>query len=115
LQYCKPDGKKTEAGIVSVKGGETVHRSAVGELRGVVERENAPLGVLITLRKPTGPMIAEAAAAGFFHTPFGRFPKIQIVTVSDLMDDKLPRLPPQEVGGGYKRAPREEAEQGRLL
>ena len=25
--YCKPDGKKTEAGIVSVKGGETVQRT----------------------------------------------------------------------------------------
>ena len=26
--YCVPDGKKTEAGIVSVKGGETVHRNS---------------------------------------------------------------------------------------
>jgi hypothetical protein len=52
--YCKPDGKKTEAGIVSVKGGETVHRNAVGKLRGVVEREKAPFGILITLRGDDG-------------------------------------------------------------
>jgi site-specific DNA-methyltransferase (adenine-specific) len=37
--YCKPDGKKTQAGIVSVKGGETLHRDMVSDLRGVMERE----------------------------------------------------------------------------
>ncbi len=107
--YCKPDGKKTEAGIVSVKGGETVHRNAVGELRGVVERDKAPLGLLITLREPTGPMKAEAASAGFLATPFGQFRRLQVVTVGDLLAGKLPKLPPQETGGGYKQAPREQS------
>jgi Restriction endonuclease len=97
--YCKPDGKKTEAGIVSVKGGETVHRNAVGELRGVLEREKAPLAVMITLREPTAPMVKEAASAGFFDTPFGRFPKMHVVSVAKLLDGKLPKLPPQERGG----------------
>jgi DNA methylase/Restriction endonuclease len=114
--YCKPDGKKTEAGIVSVKAGETVHRNAVGELRGVVEREKAPLGIMITLREPTGPMKTEAAAAGFLDTPFGKFRRLQVVTVRDLLDGKLPKLPPQEIGGGYKQAPKEATEkQGKLL
>jgi DNA modification methylase len=114
--YCAPDGKKTEAGIVSVKGGEIVHRNAVGELRGVVERDNAPLGILITLREPTAPMVKEAASAGFFDTPFGQFPRIQVVSVATLLDGRLPKLPPQERGGGYKRAAREsELTQDRLL
>jgi hypothetical protein len=114
--YCKPDGKKTEAGIVSVKGGETVHRNAVGELRGVVERDETPLGVLITLREPTGPMKSEAASAGFFDTPFGKFRRLQVVTIGDLLEGKLPKLPPQEIGGGYKQAPKEDtAKQGKLL
>lgn len=114
--YCVPDGKKTEAGIVSVKGGETVHRNAVGELRGVVERDKAPLGVLITLREPTAPMVTEAASAGFFDTPFGQFRRIQVVSVATLLDGKLPKLPPQERGGGYKRAEREaDSIQDRLL
>jgi site-specific DNA-methyltransferase (adenine-specific) len=115
LYYCKPDGKKTDVGIVSVKGGETLHADMVRDLRGAMEREKAPFAVLITLREPTKPMLKEAAAAGFFDTPFGRFPRIQIVTVSDLMEGKLPKLPPQEIGGGYKRAPREEAEQKPLF
>jgi site-specific DNA-methyltransferase (adenine-specific) len=113
--YCKPDGKKTEAGIVSVKGGETVHRNAVGELRGVMERDNAPLGVMITLREPTGPMVSEAAKAGFLETPFGRFQRMQVVSVATLLDGKLPKLPPQERGGGYKRAEKEQASQEKLL
>jgi site-specific DNA-methyltransferase (adenine-specific) len=75
--YCKPDGKKTEAGIVSVKGGDNLHRDMVSDLRGVMERKNAPLAVLITLRKPTAPMVKEAAAEGFLDTPFNKFAKLQ--------------------------------------
>jgi hypothetical protein len=37
--------------------------------RGVVEREKAALGVLITMREPTRPMRVEAAAAGLYSSP----------------------------------------------
>jgi site-specific DNA-methyltransferase (adenine-specific) len=115
LYYCKPDGKITKSGIISVKSGDTLHRNSVGELRGVVEREKALLGVLITLRKPTGPMKTEAASAGFIDTPFGQYPRIQIATINDLLSGKPPRLPPQEVGAGYRRAELEQKSQGKLL
>jgi site-specific DNA-methyltransferase (adenine-specific) len=72
-----------------------------------VERDKAPFGVLMTLREPTSPMVKEAAAAGFLETAFGKFPRLQIVTIRDLLDHKYPKLPPQEVGGGYKQAPKE--------
>jgi hypothetical protein len=52
---------------------------------------------MITLREPTAPMVKEAASADFLTTPFGKFPRLQIVTVSDLLDGKLPKLPPQEL------------------
>ena len=114
--FCKPDGKKTEAGIVSVKGGETLHRDMVSDLRGVMEREEAPFALMMTLREPTAPMVKEAAAAGFFDTPFGKFPRLQIATVSDVLAGKLPKLPPQEKGGGYKQAGLEEmAKQYKLI
>ena len=106
--YCKPDGKKTEAGIVSVKGGETLHRDMVSDLRGVMEREKAPFALMIALRNPTTPMVKEAAAAGFFDTPFGKFPRLQIATVSDILAGKLPKLPPQEKSAGYRRPGLEE-------
>ena len=48
--YCKPDGKKTEGGIVSVKGGDNLGVQMVRDLRGVMEREKkAPFAVLLTL------------------------------------------------------------------
>jgi hypothetical protein len=60
-------------------------------------------------------MVSEAAAAGFFDTAFGQFPRMQVVTVGELLEGKLPRLPPQEKGGGYKQAGREEVTQERLI
>jgi site-specific DNA-methyltransferase (adenine-specific) len=84
--------------------------------RGLIFFEKAPLAVMITSPGPDSrPMIKEAAAAGFLGTPFGRFPRVQIVTVEKLLDRKLPKLPPQERGGGYKRAEREETAQEKLL
>lgn len=65
----------------------------VRDLRGVVERDKPPFGVLMTLREPTSPMVKEAAAAGFLETAFGKFPRLQILTIRDLLDDKYPKLP----------------------
>jgi site-specific DNA-methyltransferase (adenine-specific) len=80
-----------------------------------MERDKSPLAVMITLREPTGPMVKEAASAGFFDTPFGLFPRMQVMSVATLLDGKLPKLPPQERGGGYKQAARDGADQDRLL
>lgn len=106
--YCKPDGKQTEAGIVSVKGGDHPGVKDVRDLVGVVQREKAPVGVLITLRDPTGPMKSEAAKAGSFDCAWGKFQKVQIVTVKELLDGKNLKLPPQEAGGGLKVAQKED-------
>jgi len=45
-------------------------------------------------------MVKEAAAAGFLDGPFGKFPRIQIATVSDLLQGKSPRLPPKSWAAG---------------
>lgn len=79
--------------VTSVKGGEHVGVEAVRDLRGVLERESAELGVLVTLATHTRPMITEATSAGFVQTAHGRFPKIQLVAVGDLFDGKRPVLP----------------------
>jgi hypothetical protein len=103
------------AGLCRSRGGETLHVDMVRDLRGTVERDGAPFGVLITLRKPNAPMIKEAATAGSFDTPFGKFPRLQIATVDDMLAGKLPKLPPQEKGGGFKQAAEEEAPQAKVL
>jgi site-specific DNA-methyltransferase (adenine-specific) len=106
--YGKPDGKQTESGIVSVEGGENPGVRDVRDLVGVVQRDKAPVGVLITLRDPTGPMKSEAAKGESFETAWGKFQKIQIVTVKELLNGKNLTLPPQDAGGGLKQALKED-------
>jgi adenine specific DNA methylase Mod len=81
--------------IVSVKGGENVGVQMVRDLRGVIEREESELGILITLVDPTVPMTNEASAAGFLsRSAHGRLPRLQIATVEDMLAGRMPKLPP---------------------
>jgi len=81
--------------IVSVKGGENLNPGMVRDLAGAVEREKAEMGIFVTLNEPTRGMVADAAAYGFVpRTPHGRLPRIQVVTIEDLLAGKSPKLPP---------------------
>jgi site-specific DNA-methyltransferase (adenine-specific) len=93
LIYFKPDGKATEKAIVSVKGGKSVGVTMVKDLIATVEREKAKMGIFITLAPPTGPMIKEAASAGFYKTEYGSYPKIQILTIEQLFEGHRPHMP----------------------
>lgn len=80
--------------IISVKGGEHVGPVFTRELRGTIEREGAEMGILVTLAQPTRAMMADAAAAGFVSkSAHGRLPRLQVVTIDDLLSGHLPRLP----------------------
>jgi site-specific DNA-methyltransferase (adenine-specific) len=91
--YFKPDGKISEKAIVSVKGGENVSVAMIRDLAHVVDRENAKIGVFITLAEPTKPMRTEAIKAGFFESRFGKYQKIQILTIEELFAGKKPDIP----------------------
>lgn len=106
--YFKPDGKTTEKAIVSVKGGGTVSVPMIRDLGHVVDREKAKVGVFITLAEPTGPMRTEAVKAGFYQTDYGKFPKIQILTIAELFAGKKPELPWLDPGA-FRKAARESA------
>jgi DNA modification methylase len=109
--FFKPDGKRTEVAIVSVKGGDNVSVAMVRDLKGVIEREKAPLGLFLTLEPPTtAPMRAEAASAGFYETLWGRHPRLQILTIADLLAGKRPDMPLIDVAAAFKPAPREKPE-----
>jgi len=81
--------------IVSVKGGEHVGVAMVRDLKGVLEREKEPIGVLLTLAPPTKEMVTEAAASGFYESDFwGRkFARVQILTVEEMLGGKRPDVP----------------------
>lgn len=91
--FFKPDGKVTEKAIVSVKGGATVGDAMVKDLITTVEHEKAMMGIFITLAKPTKPMVTRAATAGFYKTDYGQFPKIQILTIEQLLNGEKPHMP----------------------
>jgi len=91
--YFKPDGKTTEKAIVSVKGGDNVSVAMIRDLAHVVDREKAKIGVFITLAEPTKPMHTEAVKAGFFETSYGKYPKIQLLTIEQLFAGKRPDIP----------------------
>jgi len=108
---------KTKQVILSVKGGH-VNVPQVRDLIGVVERENAEMGVFITLEEPTKPMRAEAAQAGFYHSEIWNqdYPRIQILTIAELLAGKGIDMPPvRQVNQSYKRAKKENPKDGEQM
>jgi len=99
-------GVKTKQIIFSVKSGHT-SVNHIRDLRGVIERENAEIGVLITLREPTQPMRVDAAEAGMYESPWGtKHPRIQILTINDLISGKKIDLPTSKINITFKKAER---------
>jgi adenine specific DNA methylase Mod len=94
--------------IISVKGGENVGVQMVRDLRGVIEREQAEMGILVSLVEPTGPMLKEATDAGFVNkSAHGRLPRLQIASIADVLDGRMPKLPPLPLPEKHPiRAPR---------
>ncbi len=110
-----PEGKEIKEIIVQVKSGG-VNPAVVRDLKGVVEREKAQMGVLITLQAPTKGMKEEAVSSGFYKSPLGKqYPKIQILTVEELFDEKGIKRPPEGISAmdkTFKKAKRYKVKQG---
>ncbi|MEA3375047.1 MAG: DNA methyltransferase [Chloroflexota bacterium] len=113
--YFHDDAKgDTKQVIISVKAGHT-GVAHVRDLRGVVDREDAEIGVVITMQEPTGPALQEAASAGFYHSPGWNtdHPRLQILTVTELLEGKGIDMPPlRQVSQTFKQAPPSERESG---
>ena len=100
---------KAKTIVVQVKSGH-VNRSYVATLNRDRERDKAPIGVLITLEEPTRPMLQEAAAAGFYepeHFPGYQYPRLQILTIKELLEGKEAQYPRMAPPATFKRAQRQ--------
>ncbi len=86
LFFHQGDGETRQI-VFSVKAGHLVP-AFVRDLSGVLTREKAEIGVLISFEEPTSGMRAEAAEAGFYTSPWGKHPRIQLRTVGELLDGK---------------------------
>ncbi|WP_186387278.1 site-specific DNA-methyltransferase [Stappia sp. TSB10P1A] len=106
IVYMRTEKNRTDKAIVEVKGGG-VSVDQIHKLKSVIEREKALVGLFVTLTPPTKPMIAEAAAAGFADTAFGRVPRLQILTIEGILEHReVPRLPAVD-SSAFKKAPKE--------
>ncbi len=85
---------KAKKVIVSVKSGH-VNVAQVRDLAHVVTREKAAIGVFLTLEPPTKPMVQEALNEQFYFSEHWNknYPKIQILTVEDILNGKTVNLP----------------------
>lgn len=113
LQF-RVDNRTYRRAILSVKGGKNIQVGMIRDLRGVIEREDdCELGLFISLHEPSKPMISEAAAAGFYELLGQRIPRLQIVTIRDLLAGKGPILPRTiDAAQSFRAAPREETDKG---
>jgi site-specific DNA-methyltransferase (adenine-specific) len=92
--------------IVQVKSGH-VKSGDIRDLAGTMQREKAAMGVFLTLEEPTREMRTEAVSAGFYTSPWGKHPRMQIYTIAELLGGiKRVDMPPQNTT--FKRAERAE-------
>ena len=100
----------TKTIIFSVKGGH-LKATDLRDLRGVLDREKAAIGVLIALEEATKPMRTEAASADFYVSPWGtKHPRLQILTIKELLEGKRVDYPASaHTNVTFKKAPKAKA------
>jgi len=99
-------GGPTKQVIFSVKSGK-LKAGDVRDLRGVIDREKAEFGVLISLDEPTKEMRKEAASTGMYKWAFNgeNFPRLQLLTIEDIMGGAGLAIPGIHGNVTFKRAP----------
>jgi len=105
IAFIDDNTGKAKRVLVQVKSGH-VNSSHIRDLKGTLQREQAAIGVFITLEPPSKDMITEAVSAGFYHSPGWNkeYPRIQILTIEELLHNAEVKMPPQF--GTFKQAQR---------
>lgn len=111
IRFLEREGEPARTIIVQVKSGKVSSRD-IRDLVGVLDREKAVIGLFITLQPPTRDMTAEAVSAGFYKSPYGTFPRLQILTIADLLNGQAAAQYPRRNAATFKRAERKRREQG---
>ena len=113
INFLDDGSGKAKRVVVQVKSGH-VQRNQIATLKGDMEREKAEIGLFITLEPPTAPMRSEAAAAGFYepsHFLDHRFPRVQILTIEELLSGAQAQYPRFAPDATFRRAPRRQRQQ----
>jgi site-specific DNA-methyltransferase (adenine-specific) len=89
---------KPKRALVQVKSG-SVKVGDIRQFKDVIAREKAEIGIFITLQPPTAPMRQEALKAGYYHSKHWNkdYPRLQILTIEELLNGAEPLLPPSNI------------------
>lgn len=111
IDFVKEHGIKDSV-LIQVKSGK-VKSGDIRDLKGVLEREKAAMGIFITLEPPSPEMRKEAVTAGYYmdklRTGTPEYPRLQIVTIEQLLAGDLPDLPVGSSAYTFKRAEKNKA------
>jgi site-specific DNA-methyltransferase (adenine-specific) len=113
INFFELEGSTSKRVLVQVKSGKVRPRD-IRDLVGTLVREKAQIGVFLTLEEPSGPMKKEAVSAGYYRSQgWGRdFPRMQILTVEQLLHGAQVEMPPQH--GTFREAQRARAQPDHL-
>ena len=114
INFFDDNSGKPKRVVVQVKSGG-VQRGQIATLKGDMEREGAEIGLFVTLNPPTRPMVSEAAASGLYapeHFPEHRYPRVQILTIAELLAGAEPQYPRFAPDATFRRAPRQRRREG---
>ena len=114
LAFCVIDGVinfiddakgKPSSIVIQVKSGH-VKSGDIRDLRGAVEREEAAIGVFITLEPPSKDMEKEAVFSGSYHSKIWQqdFPRLQIITIEQLLAGAQIKMPPRSASTTFRKA-----------
>ena len=109
LYFHDDQSGKSKQILFSVKaGGVTV--SQIRDLRGRLERQKAEIGIFLCFEEPTRPMLREVSEAGFYKSSDdSTWPRIQILTIEQILDGKQPEYPLHRRDATFKQAPKARA------
>jgi len=95
LTFRESDNLNLKRIVVQVKGGTHIGAQIVRDLIGTVQSTKSAMGILITLHEPTEQMKQAAMEAEYYESPtWGhKYPKIQIITIAELLKGIRPVLP----------------------
>jgi len=84
--------------VLSVKAGK-IQPTDIRDLRGVLEREaNAEMAGFLCMQEPTKAMIQEGASAGLYEYAGNQYPRLQILTARQILEDKQLFKTPTRIG-----------------
>ncbi len=98
LVFVDDADEKAKRVVIQVKSG-AVKVGDIRDLKGVLEHEKAAIAIFITLEPPTAPMRQEALEAGSYYSVGmnKRYPRLQILTIEELLEGTMPELPPSNI------------------